>query len=256
MLARWTDRIVCISEAEYRSAIDKRVCRTDKLCTIMNGIDLKAIERALPVSRAAIGFSDSDYVIGMIGRLMPQKAPDVFIRAGKLIKEKIGKAVFIIVGNGDETEAVEAYAKEHGLKLMVTGWVDNPYSYLKTFDVAMLLSRWEGFGLSIAEYMAARKPVVATSVDAIPTLIEDGVDGLLVDVDSPEDVCEKTMYIYNNNKETEMMKEKAYEKAVRQFDIHRVAAQHIELFTEVGGAICKYTRIMPFASERERRLAA
>lgn len=235
LLARTTDSIVCISEAEYRSAIEKGICKTDKLRIIMNGIRISDVERAQPVSRQVMGFREDDFVVGMIGRLMPQKAPDTFIKAGRLIKEEIQQAVFVIVGDGDETQWVRDYAREHDMKVHITGWVDNPYSYLKTFDVAMMLSRWEGFGLSIAEYMAARKPVVATRVDAIPTLIDDGKDGLLVEVDSPEDVKAKVMYIYNNKEEAEEMKEKAYQKALRQFDIHRVAAQHIELFTELGG---------------------
>ncbi len=50
----------------------------------------------------------------------------------------------------------------------------------------MLLSRWEGFGLAVVEYMAAEKNVVATKIDAIPTLVDDGVDGLLVEMDNPK----------------------------------------------------------------------
>ena len=57
---------------------------------------------------------------------------------------------------------------KNGLKLVITGWTDEPYSYLKVFDVAMLLSRWKGFGLAVVEYMAAEKNVVATKIDAIP----------------------------------------------------------------------------------------
>ena len=178
-----------------------------------------------------------------------------FIKAGKLIKDSIPQAVFIIVGDGDETDAVKRYAKENGLKFVVTGWVENPYSYLKIYDLAMLLSRWEGFGLSIAEYMAAKKSVIATGVDAIPTLIENGVDGLLVDVDSPEDVCEKAVYIYNHDKETEKMMENAYQKAINQFDIQRVGNQHVELMSELLGG--KFEVIIFAASpSEERRWAA
>ena len=57
---------------------------------------------------------------------------------------------------------------KNGLKLVITGWTDETYSYLKVFDVAMLLSRWKGFGLAVVEYMAAEKNVVATKIDAIP----------------------------------------------------------------------------------------
>ena len=234
LLAKRTDKIVCISDAEYRSAIENCICDAEKLKIILNGIRIKDVEQAEPLNRSNIGFSEDEYVIGMIGRLMPQKAPDIFIKAGKLIKEIIPNAVFIIVGDGDETGWVMNYAKKNELKVYITGWSDTPYSYLKIFDVAMLLSRWEGFGLSIAEYMAARKNVIATRVDAIPTLIEDGVDGLLVDVDSPEDVRDKAIFLYRHPQEADDMKEKAYKKALRMFDIQRVGVQHIELFDELA----------------------
>lgn len=233
-LAKLTDRIVCISKAEYRSAIEKKICTPEKLRIIQNGIRISDVENAIPVNRSSLGFKQDDFVIGMIGRLTPQKAPDIFIKAGKLIKEAIPQAVFLIVGNGDETEWVIDYARQNQLNVYVTGWVDNPYSYLKTFDLAMLLSRWEGFGLSLAEYMAARKNIIATRIDAIPTLIEDGTDGLLVDVDSPEDVRAKAIYIYNHKKEADEMKDRAYQKVKTQFDIHRVAAQHVEMFKDLG----------------------
>ena len=98
------------------------------------------------------------------------------------------------------------------MNLYVTGWTNAPYSYLKVFDVALLLSRWEGFGLAIVEYMAAEKNVVASRVDAIPTLIDDGTDGLLAEADNPEDIKEKVLWLYNHPEEARIMKKKALEK--------------------------------------------
>ena len=169
----------------------------------------------------------------------------------------LGFEEYIIVGDGDETDVIKAYTKEDDVKLVVTGWLDNPYSYLKNFDLVMLLPRWEGFGLSIAEYIAAKKPVIATRIDAIPTLINDGVDGLMVDVDSPENVCEKAVYNYNHNKETEDMIVKTYQKALSRFDIQRVANQHVELMTELmGGLICRIVTMHADSFGEERRWAA
>ena len=174
-------------------------------------------------------------VVGMIGRLSPQKAPDVFIRAAKLIHDEIPNSAFIIVGSGEEEEEVKACAKENGLNLIVTGWTDEPYSYLKVFDVAMLLSRWEGFGLAVVEYMAAEKNVVATKIDAIPTLVDDGVDGLLVEMDNPIDAAEKVLWLYRHPKEAAEMKSKALKKVIENYDISRVVDQHVEMFEELTG---------------------
>jgi glycosyltransferase involved in cell wall biosynthesis len=232
-LATLTSKIVCISDAERESAINYHITRSDRLAFIPSGIDIEAVRQAEPIRRSDLGIKDDDYVIGAIGRLVSQKAPEIFVEAAKLIKKEIGNAVFIFVGGGAETDAIRKMAEDYQIKLLLPGWVDNPYSYLKIFDMALSLPRWEGFGLAITEYMAAEKNIVATRVDAIPTLIEDGKEGLLVDVDSPEDVKDKVLYIYNHPNEAAKMRKNALEKVMRDYDIKRVAEQHRLLFNSL-----------------------
>ena len=229
-LAIFTDKIVCISEAEKRSALDRHITKSDKLELIPNGIDVSAVIKSDFKTRSELGIDETALVIGMIGRLSPQKAPDVFIRAAKLIHDSFPNSAFVIVGDGPEVQDITKFAIDNGLQLIVTGWTDSPYSYLKVFDIALLLSRWEGFGLAIVEYMAAEKNVVATRIDAIPTLIKDGEDGVLVDVDNPKDVCDKVTWLINHPKDAQKMRKKALEKVLSFYDISRVVEQHINMF--------------------------
>jgi len=233
LLSSITDKIICISESEKQSAIQKKISKPDKLELIPNGINIESVLQAVPKSRKELGIDDNAFVVGMIGRLSPQKAPDIFIQSAKLIHEQIPNSVYIIVGNGEETENIKTYAQKNNLKLIVTGWTDEPYSYLKIFDLAILLSRWEGFGLAIIEYMAASKNIIATNVDAIPTLINNGIDGLLVNPDSPEEVLHKVMYLRKHPTEAESMKKIALDKVINNYDINRVVEQHLKLFKEL-----------------------
>ena len=258
-LSPLTDKIVCISEAEKESAEKEHIASRNKLELIPNGIDISAVRNAIPRQRRELGIPDEAFVVGMIGRLSPQKAPDVFIRAAQLIHESIPRSAFIIVGDGEERESVESFAEANHLNLYITGWTDTPYAYLKVFDVALLLSRWEGFGLAVVEYMAAEKNVVASRVDAIPTLIEDGTDGLLVEVDNPEDVRDKVLWLYNHPKEAKIMKEKALNKVIRNYDISRVVEQHADLFVKIckrGGVKCRFIFSVYDAFHNEERRAA
>lgn len=232
-LSPLTDKIVCISEAEKVSAEREHIANDNKLELIPNGIDVEAVKCAVSKRRTDFGISDDAFVVGMIGRISPQKAPDIFIKSARLIHDNIKNSAFIIVGDGEEREEVECFARENDLNLIITGWTDEPYSYLKMFDVAVLLSRWEGFGLAVVEYMAAEKNVVATRTDAIPTLIDDGVDGLLVEVDNPEDVKEKVMWLYNHPNEAKAMRDKALQKVIKRYDISRVVDQHVEMFNKL-----------------------
>ena len=260
ILAHVTDRIVCISEAERKSAIYNNVAPEDKLALIPNGIDIDAVRSAIPVKRSGLDIADDAFVVGMVGRLSAQKAPDVFIRAAEMIHKKIPNSAFIIVGDGDQREEIEEYSQVHGLNLVVTGWTDKPYSYLKDFDVAMLLSRWEGFGLAIVEYMASEKNVVAARTDAIPSLVDDGVDGFLVDVDNAEQAADKVLWLHIHPTEAMDMRKKALHKVMMKYDINRVVNQHIDMFNKlitVGGVERNSALILTpaFLSNKERRAA-
>lgn len=232
-LSRFTDRIVCISEAEKISAIKNNIGNESKLSLIPNGIDVQAVINAKQKSRSELGFTDDSFVVGMIGRISKQKAPDIFIRAANLVKEQVPNSAFIIVGDGELRPEIEKYASDNNIQLLITGWIDEPYSYLKIFDVAVLPSRWEGFGLAVVEYMAAEKNVVATRIDALPTIIDDKVDGLLVDVDSPEDLCEKILWLHKHPAESTQMRVNALKKVREKYDIQRVAQQHLEMFEQL-----------------------
>lgn len=230
LLSPCTDKIVCISPFEKMNAEKEHIAQDDKLELIPSGIDIEKVRKAKAIARKDIGIADDAYVVGMVGRLCVTKAIDTFIHAAKLIHSKLPNSVFIIVGDGEERKETELFAKVNGLQLIVTGWIDNPYSYLKVFDVALLLSRWEGFGLAIVEYMAAEKNVIATKTGGIAYLIDDGVDGLFVQLDTPHDVCEKVMWLYNHPKEAAEMRKAALKKVYEKYDIRRVVDQHAEMF--------------------------
>ena len=185
--APFCDKIICISDAEKQSALDKKICKEDKLQVIFNGVDIEAYESGEhgAIKRKDLNIPEDAFVVGMVGRMSPQKAPDVFVKMAKQVKDEVPSAHFIIVGNGNQEDEIRKYAEDNGFSnsLHITGWVDNPMSYVELFDVACLLSRWEGFGLALPEYMMAGKPIVASRVDAIPNIIRNGENGLLVEVD-------------------------------------------------------------------------
>lgn len=228
-LASLTDVIVCVSNSEKDDAIKHHICNPKKLQVIENGIDIVRVQKSDPADRLTLGFSDDDYVVGMVGRISEQKAPDTFIHAAKLIKEVIPNAVFLIVGDGEDRKKIEVYAKDNNLKLSITGWVDNPYSFMKIMNAALLLSRWEGLPLVLPEFMAASVNVVATKIDSIAPLIYDHKNGLLVDIDSPSQVRDMVLWLHDNPADAEIIKNEAI-NGLDKFDISRVCEQHITLF--------------------------
>ena len=126
--APFCDKIICISDAEKQSALNKKICREDKLQVIFNGVDIESYENGVhgAVKRKDLNIPEDAFVVGMVGRMSPQKAPDVFVKMAKKVKDVVPNAHFIIVGNGNQEAEIRKYAEENGFAdcLHITGWVD------------------------------------------------------------------------------------------------------------------------------------
>jgi glycosyltransferase involved in cell wall biosynthesis len=222
--AVFTDKIICVSNFEKKSALDNHICSEKKLEVILNGIEIAEVEQKIAnskLTRNSLNIPENAYIVGMVGRISEQKAPDVFVKAARKIKDAIPDAFFIIVGDGPDQAEIEKMISDLGLKdsFLITGWVNNPIDYLALFDVAVLCSRWEGLPLVVPEYFAAKKPVVCTRIDAVDDMIENGVNGIVVDVDCAEKLALSVVSFVNNERNREMFIRNSYEKAKDFFDI-------------------------------------
>lgn len=240
IMAPLCDKIICISHTEKRSALKNGVGRENQITVIQNGIDMELhpCRTDLQVNREKLDIPQEAFVVGMVGRLARQKAPDVFVYMAKQVLENIPDAYFLMVGDGDMREEMEALIQFLGLadRFRLTGWVDNPREYVVLFDVAVLLSRWEGFGLVLPEYMLAKKPIVAAAVDAIPELIQDRVNGLLVATEDPEGACGAVCELYQDQVLRENLIRQGALDVYEKYDAKRVVEAHMRLFQQLKQA--------------------
>ena len=234
VMSHFCNAIICISEAEKVSALKNKICAKEKLRVIYNGIDLEEYDK----KDIELSIPDDAFVVGMVGRICKQKAPDTFVKMAGIVKQNIPNASFIIVGDViegeyEERKAIEKLAEEYEIPLMITGWVDNPMDYMSRFDVGCLLSRWEGFGLVIPEYMLSRTAIVASKVDAIPYLIHDGEDGLLVEKDDWQMASSKVIEIFKNETLKNRIVKNGLETVKAKYDAKRVATECEKLYEEL-----------------------
>ena len=130
-----------------------------------------------------MGLSPATPTVGIVARLVPIKAHEVFLDMAADVATSRPDVVFLVVGDGERREALEAGARRRGLGAQIhfLGWradVDRVYADL---DIVVLTSRSEGSPVALIEAMAAARPVVATRVGGVGELVGD--DGLLSDVD-------------------------------------------------------------------------
>ncbi len=148
------------------------------------GIDAAAVPEG-PAARAsarrALGLEADDVVIGNVANLSSKKDHTTLIDAFARVARTLAGARLVLVGFGPLQSALQQHAVTAGLaeRVHFLGARDDAADLVAGFDVFVLTSRHEGFGIALLEAMAAGVPCVATAVDAIPELITDGDNGLL-----------------------------------------------------------------------------
>lgn len=140
-------------------------------------------------------------------------------------------------GNAEYQQRVESYIKEHNLENLVrfNGWVaysDLP-NILERSDMLVLTSRQEALPMSIAEAMAAGRPVLATRVGGIPEMIEDAVNGFLVTIDSTKLAVEALKKVYQNDSQMQTMGKAAKEKALSNYMAESVAERTLGFYQQL-----------------------
>lgn len=234
ILAIKTDKIINISKSEYESALKYKIAPKKKMCIIENGIDFTKFEnndKYREETRKKYHIENNEIVIGVVGRLTEQKDPMTMIKAFELVYKENKNTRLMYVGSGELEKNVKQYAKEKNIldMIIITGWVNNVEQYIPAFDIAVLPSKWEGFGLVLIEYMACDKPIIATNVGGIKDIIENEKNGLLVEVENEKQLQEAIKkYIKDKSLiKDNMMANKEYKE---KYEIGKLILKHIEIF--------------------------
>jgi glycosyltransferase involved in cell wall biosynthesis len=175
--------LAAVSDSVAQRLLDSGVF-PKKIRIIANGIDVQTFERALPLP--VLNFEKSK-VVGMVARLDLQKGFEYLLRAARELRGTFPALKVVIVGEGPDRQAIENMIHRFGLQsnVVLAGQHSDMPAIYAAMDIFVLPSLNEGLPMTILEAMAASKPVIATRVGAIPSVIKDGETGLLV---NPEDV--------------------------------------------------------------------
>ncbi|RJQ60349.1 MAG: glycosyltransferase family 1 protein [Desulfobacteraceae bacterium] len=185
--SRWCDRMIFISQPLIDWGLRERVARIDKIVKIYSGIELEkfrlASEGETNRLRKKWGIALDEAVIGIVSKLWEGKGHAVLIRAFSEVSKHLPNSKLVIVGEGDLKNELESLSSAIGMngRVLFTGFQANVRDLLACFDVAVLPSFFEGMGRVLLEAMAMEKPVVGTRVGGIPDLIDDGVNGFLIE---------------------------------------------------------------------------
>jgi len=186
----------------------------DRVCVLTNGVDLdRFLELPLPdLSR------DRVRRIGVVANLRHVKGLDILVQAAAEVVRQY-PAIFEIAGEGETRAELERMITRLGLEQSVrlAGQISDVPRFLGKLDVAVLPSRSEGMSNALLEYMAAGRPIVATSVGAAAELLHEGVHGLLVPPGNLEALGKALGWLLDHPAEARRMAAAARQRARTEF---------------------------------------
>ena len=190
-----------------------------------NGVDtslFKPRERAAgePL-RTRLGLGPEVPLAGFVGRLSPEKGPEVFVRAALMLKARFPAAQTVLVGEGPMHDELLGLVRRYGLEGQVhlAGvWHDMPALYGE-LDVLVSCSHTEAMPLVLLEAMACGVPAVATRVGGVPDIVEHGHSGWLVGPGDFDDIGRCCALLLGDAAMRQRMGERARERAVQRLDL-------------------------------------
>lgn len=223
-------RVACVSE-DGRRLSEQEGVPTRKLCTILNGIDLRRFHFA--------GIKPYAPAIS-VARLSPEKDIASLIRAIPLVLPKLGSNAgtftLNIVGDGSQRSALERLTHELKLneRVQFLGQKNNVQDLLTNASMFVLPSLTEGISLTLLEAMARGLPVVATRVGGTPEVVVDGHTGLLVSTQRPDELAAAIAHLFQNPATAERMGQLGRQRVEQSFSITRmIRAYEEEYVSEV-----------------------
>lgn len=180
---RWVDRWAFVSQSTWdRFCIDVAPGAGD---VVYDGVSLADVSGEANGSvRQEFGLGDDTVLVGMVARVAPQKDFETLIRSAALISATMPTVRFLIIGNLDPQHypQVQRWLADYGVgdRFVFTGFRRDVARLVQATDIAVLSTHGEGLPLALLEAMKQGRPVVATGLDGILEVVEDGKTGVLV----------------------------------------------------------------------------
>lgn len=219
------DAAIVLSDG-WRDFYTEHICSSSKVAVLPNSV---AVQKEC-------SYSFASKIVLFLGHMTNVKGPDILIRAIPSVLREVPAARFVMAGDG-ESGPYAALAAQLGVSKAVdfVGWVDDvaKVEWLERSSLYVQPSRGEGMPMGLLEAMATGVPVVATAVGGTPEVVEDGVDGFLVPVESPDELASRIVELLVDQELSARFSQEAHVKIQKKFNaevgVHRLVA----LYTRV-----------------------
>jgi glycosyltransferase involved in cell wall biosynthesis len=234
MAAHVTDAIIGLTQAECDEWLSYGIGKRSQYTAIPSGIDFGRLDREIVTDRdlrAELGVADGKTLIGSIGRFVDIKGYRYFIDAAAAIARKRDDVCFVLAGDGPLRDEYKAMISAAGLeeKFHLIGWQAKAANLIGAMDIFVLSSLNEGMGRVIIEAMYLGRPVVATKVGGVPSVVSEDT-GILIEPGSAaaiEDACSR---LIEDPKRAREMGRRAHERAINGYSSDKMVEDQDALY--------------------------
>jgi len=236
-LAERTDCLIAVSPQIRDQLLAAGVGRPEQYRVIPVGIDLSRhalINGPQGGLRRSLNLPPDALLAGTVGRLVPIKDHVTLLRA--LVD--VPSLHLAVIGDGELRSQLEALAAELSLsdRVHFTGWRSDIPSTMSDLDLVVLTSRNEGTPVSLIEAMACGRPVVATDVGGVCSVVTHGVNGFLTPAGDPGAIARAMQSVLDNRTSALNMAEAARQQTLTRFGCERLIRDIESLYSDLTGA--------------------
>ncbi|MBP1696340.1 MAG: glycosyl transferase, family [Deltaproteobacteria bacterium] len=233
---RFFDRIVAVSN-EVKKDMLKYKIPEEKIRVIDNGISLDRFEKRVETTKlkTQLGLGEKTRVIGTIGSLVIEKGHIYLLEAARQILDVVKDLKFLIVGDGPLRKALEEKSEELGIKkdVIFMGQRKDVPELLTVMDIFVLPSIKEGLPVALLEAMAAKRPIVATRVGAIPRVIESEDIGILVEPKDISGLREALAGLIDDPGRMNLLARGGFDRVSMDFSSDGMCKHYLKLYNEI-----------------------
>lgn len=227
MAARWSTRIICVSEYDRQLAVKCGVGRPEQLITIHNGVPLR------PAHVMAKTGKEDPVRLMMVARFSEQKDYQLLFRALAAIKNNKAFEMFL-VGDGPLLAQSREMVQQMGLgnEVKFLGARNDVPVLLAEAQIFVLISKWEGFPRSVLEAMRSGLPVIASDVGGTRESVIDGETGFLIPRGDVDILKDRLLKLINDPNLRVQMGESGYRRFVREFTFKHMLEKTLKVYRE------------------------
>jgi glycosyltransferase involved in cell wall biosynthesis len=238
---RFFDRIVAVSNEVKKDMLRYKIPE-EKIRVIDNGIALERFEKSVDARniKNQLGFEEKIRIIGTVGNLGTEKGHIYLLEAAKQILDVVKDLKFLIIGDGQSRKQLEEKSEELGINkhIIFMGQRKDIPELLMAMDIFVLPSIKEGLPIALLEAMAAKKPVIATRVGAIPKVIENNETGVLVEPKDMTGLRDAIMNLLSDRGRMDRLAREGFRRVCTDFSSDKMCQNYLKVYKELASWPC------------------